>query len=821
MSQPPRKTSGIRPPSTRSSLPVRTPAAASSAAASSAAPSQSASTEAKTSATEPKAPEGGLRPPSAASAQGKVAPNERTPKAVTTSSSHSTQSRSPQSDDSEKMVLKAQVKDLSEKVETLMMKRKEDREKLLEYEKVKIQLAQLNEYKKQMTEAQSNLQKQLAVAKKEAKEAVEGKAQQADDIRELEEVAEMATLDKEMAEEKYEQAVKELESTKEKLEEVILELEIMKNEIDNKGALGDASEAVGVTTYEVKQLQSQNEKLREAIIKLRDLSSEDKNELQKMTKEFEATKSLNGELQKNKEKLQEEIRSFESQVIDLKEQIDSALGSQEIIENLTEKNFKLEEEVMKEKEDKDVLEKLLETNELLLEQAKETEQELLQEVDLHRSKLNEALLGIDQAKAVIEDRDQTIIKFRELVTSLRDENEKLRSKSDDSNMARDSVLEHEAQNIEFKIRLQEEKAKNLEMELKKAEEGRVQDAIELKGKIEETKTLSASLEELRCKIESKDSEIHSLKRALKAKVEEASEHQIRRELAERKLSTANKDADDRVVRMQNEVDQLKAEMRRKEKEYEETMNHLQSDIEALESERGALKDRVKNLASTPGAHFDGQKTPLSSRLSHSSPTTSSPSLDDQTVLSLRRALTRLKTENDDLKMKAAVKSLNLTANRVPVSKPIWLLRMQGKENEIDPKQDMLDHILAKVLNFQTEVRSFVLTQTPYDATKDVQQQRKNDLMKQSVIVSKYQELEKLVRDFMNEYNEDWRVETHLDTKFVSPSFQKITQKDEAIVAARLRLPCSTEVKDQGQDRTSIQLEVSLDQLRNLHQRLLA
>ena len=617
-----------------------------------------------------------------------------------------------------------------------------------------------------------------------------------------------------MAEEKYEQAMKELESTKEKLEEVTLDLEIMKNEIDSKGVLGEGSEAVGVTTYEVKQLQSQNEKLREAIIRLRDLSSEDKNELQKMTKELEGTKSLNAELQKSKERLQEEIRSFESQVIDLKEQIDSALGSQEIIENLTEKNFKLEEELTKEKEDKDVLEKLLETNELLLEQAKETEQELLQEVDLHRSKLNEALLGIDQAKAVIEDRDQTIIKFRELVTTLRDENEKLKSKSDDSNMARDPALEHDAQNIEFKIRLQEEKAKNLEIELKKAEEAKVQNGFELKAKIEEIKTLSGSLEELRSRIESKDSEIHSLKRALKAKVEEASEHQIRRELAERKLSTANKDADDRVVRMQNELDQLKAEMRRKDREYEETMNHLQSDIEALESERGALKDRVKNLASsTP---FDGQK-PLSSRVSHSSPTTSWPTVDDQTVLSLRRALTRLKAENDDLKMKPAVKSLNLTTNPVPVFKPNWLLRMQGKENEVDPKQDKLDKLLAKVLSFQTEVRSYVVTQALYDATKDIQQQRKNDLMKQRMFLSKYQELDKSVRDFMDEYNEDWRVETHLDTKFVSPSFQRISQKDEAIVAARLRVPCSSEVKD----RTSIQLEVSLDQLRSLHQRLLA
>lgn len=760
----------------------------------------------------------GLRPPSSSAAIGKISPQEKTPPKTssTPSPSHTAQTRSPQ-EVAEVSVLKAQNKDLQEKLETLMFKRKEDRDKLLEYEKVRIQLQQLMEYKKQMTEAQSNLQKQLAMAKKEAKDAIEAKAQQADDIRELEEAAEMATLDKEMAEEKYEQAMKELEQTKEKLEEVTLDLEIMKQEIDGKVALGEGGNTV--TTYEVKQLQTQNEKLREAIIKLRDLSSEDKNELQKLTKEFQLMRAQNTELHKTKEKLQQEIRSFESQVIDLKEQIDSALGSQEMIENLTEKNFRLEEDLAREVEDREVLEKLLETNELLLEQAKETEQDLLQEIDLHRGKLSEALINIDQAKAVIEDRDTTITKFRELVTNLKEENENLKSRTDYHDVARVQEQEHESSNIEFKIRLQEEKAKNLELELKKAEEARLQDQLELKNKLEEIKSLNSNLEELKSKIEAKETEIHSLKRALKAKVDEASEHQIRRELAEKKLSTANKDADDRVVRMQNELDQLKAEMRRKEKEYEETMNHLQSDIEALESERGALKHQVKNMASTGSGHYDGiQKTPLSSRMSsHSSPPTAWSGFDDQTVNSLRRALTRVKAENDDLKMKEALKSLNLKPSSVVVKKPHWLLRMQGKENEIDHKSDKLNKVLAKVSAFQAEVHHYLVTKTPYDGSKDIQQQRKNDLIKQRMIISRYQEIEKMVRDFMDEYNEDWKVETHLDTKFVAPTFSKLYgKKDEAIVAARLHIPCSTEVKSSE----NIQLEVSLDQLRSLHRRLL-
>jgi len=58
------------------------------------------------------------------------------------------------------------VKDLEEKLETLKMKRMEDKIKLKELEKHKIQLEQLQEWKSKMQEQQSELQKQLKEAKK-------------------------------------------------------------------------------------------------------------------------------------------------------------------------------------------------------------------------------------------------------------------------------------------------------------------------------------------------------------------------------------------------------------------------------------------------------------------------------------------------------------------------------------------------------------------------------------------------------------------------------------------------------------------------------
>lgn len=58
------------------------------------------------------------------------------------------------------------MKDLEEKLETLKMKRTEDKAKLKELEKHKIQLEQLQEWKNKMQEQQAELQKQLKEAKK-------------------------------------------------------------------------------------------------------------------------------------------------------------------------------------------------------------------------------------------------------------------------------------------------------------------------------------------------------------------------------------------------------------------------------------------------------------------------------------------------------------------------------------------------------------------------------------------------------------------------------------------------------------------------------
>ena len=83
-----------------------------------------------------------------------------------------------------------------------VVKRLQDKEKLKDFDKLKLQLEQLLEFKSRIMESQTSLQRELQRAKQEAREAVEARNVHAEEMADLAETVEMATLDKEMAEEK-------------------------------------------------------------------------------------------------------------------------------------------------------------------------------------------------------------------------------------------------------------------------------------------------------------------------------------------------------------------------------------------------------------------------------------------------------------------------------------------------------------------------------------------------------------------------------------------------------------------------------------------
>lgn len=368
---------------------------------------------------------------------------------------------------------KLEIKDLNEKLETLKVKRAEDKNKLKEFEKVKIQLQQLLEYKSKMQEAHGDLNKQLQQAKKEAKDAVDDKERHAEEMADLAEAMEISTLDKEMAEEKSEQLQAEITQLKEKLEEVTLDYEILKQEISEEGAEGVT------TTYHMKQLEQQSERLKEALVKMRDLSALDKQESQTLSKENEKLRQQIAGLTKDKEKLTKDVAEAEDQLNELKEQVDAALGAEEMVENLTERNLTLEEKITELEENVADLESLHEMNEELHDNFRENELELREHLDLAQAKVREAERKTDAAQETVADYEQTIVKFRNLVTQLQERidemsNQQLENKPD----AGAAPL---VEKFDIKVKIAETKAhaKAIDMELRKLEVKQANEHIQL------------------------------------------------------------------------------------------------------------------------------------------------------------------------------------------------------------------------------------------------------------------------------------------------------------------------------------------------------
>ncbi|KAG7234601.1 hypothetical protein INR49_002230, partial [Caranx melampygus] len=372
----------------------------------------------------------------------------------------------------EEEALRAQVKDLEEKLETLKMKRTEDKAKLKELEKHKIQLEQLQEWKNKMQEQQAELQKQLKEAKREAKEALEAKEHYMEEMSDTADAIEMATLDKEMAEERAESLQLEVDSLKEKVDELTMDLEILKHEIEEKGSDGAAS------SYHVKQLEEQNGRLKEALVRMRDLSASEKQEHVKLQKQMEKKNVELDSLRSQKEKLQEEMSVAEKTIDELKEQVDAALGAEEMVETLTERNLDLEEKVRELRETVADLEAINEMNDELQENARETELELREMLDLGAARVRESEKRVEAAQETVADYQQTIKKYRELTAHLQEVNRELTSQQEAS-----AELQQQppAEMFDFKIKFAETKAyaKAIEMELRKMEVGQANRHVSL------------------------------------------------------------------------------------------------------------------------------------------------------------------------------------------------------------------------------------------------------------------------------------------------------------------------------------------------------
>lgn len=269
---------------------------------------------------------------------------------------------------------------------------------------------------------------------------------------------ELATLDREMAEETAEVLKVEVEALKEKTEELELELEILREE-NSEYTKGMSPEEKASTNW--IQLERNNERLRDALIRLRDLTQQQEEELKDQIKSLEEDVQELTTVKEQHELAKDKVTQAEAMVEDLRQQLDTALGAEDMIEDLTERNMSQAEQIEELKAIVDDLENLKEVNDELEINHVQNEKEMQEEIDFKDSVIAEQARRAAQQEEALEDMEYTLSRFRELVTNLQSDLQDMK--------ASQAVTETESEKLNSRSRAMEDLTMKLQISAEKAQ----------------------------------------------------------------------------------------------------------------------------------------------------------------------------------------------------------------------------------------------------------------------------------------------------------------------------------------------------------------
>ncbi|OAA67273.1 dynactin [Niveomyces insectorum RCEF 264] len=334
-----------------------------------------------------------------------------------------------------------EIEDLKAKLRVLERKRLEDRDKIKQLDKLqgdcdKYQsIIQKLQTKYQPQQQENNaLRKQLKEAEARL-EAVETMQAEHDSAMEL------ATLDREMAEETAEVFKAELEAVKLKTEELELEVEVLRGE--------NAEFTQGMTPEEKAsagwlQMERTNERLRAALLRLRDLAQQQEEELRDEVKALQEDVQELTAVKDQHAATQAQLAQAELVVDDLRQQLDAAQAADDMIMDLTERNMSQAEQVEELKAVIEDLENLKEINDELEINHVQNERELQGELDFQAAVIQEQARRAAQQEETLEDAEYALSRFREMVTALQSDLEDMR--------ASHAVTENESEQLTSKSR---------------------------------------------------------------------------------------------------------------------------------------------------------------------------------------------------------------------------------------------------------------------------------------------------------------------------------------------------------------------------------
>ena len=361
----------------------------------------------------------------------------------------------------------ARVKSLESKVEK---GRADLKERLRELEKLREENVRYKEVNDKLQMKCKNQHVEMGELRKQLKET-EDKFEEIESIQaEHDSLMEMATLDREMAEEKADAAQSELTVVRKKLEEAELELEILKEEHEE---LSKDMTPEQRATQGWLQMQRENERLREALLRLRDWSQEQEAQLRDEIKVLEEDSSDLSTLREKHEETKIKLLETEAEMEDLREQLDAALNAESMIEQLTEKNLSMTEQLEELRNTVEDMEALKDLNDELELSHIENEKQLQEMIDFKDNLIADQARRATQQDEELTDKDYTILRFRELVTNLQSDLEDMRASKEITESEAQELGNHSRAMMDLNRQLQASatntKLKTIDMELRRME----------------------------------------------------------------------------------------------------------------------------------------------------------------------------------------------------------------------------------------------------------------------------------------------------------------------------------------------------------------
>ncbi|KAE8144772.1 dynein associated protein-domain-containing protein [Aspergillus avenaceus] len=317
-----------------------------------------------------------------------------------------------------------ELEEMKMKLRVMEKKRTEDREKLKALEQLQMERDKFEAIIQKLQAKYQPQQLELTEMRKKLKES-EARREEIERLEaEHDSILEMATLDREMAEETAEAFKHEVDSLKLRVEELSLELDVLREENEELGQVMSPEEK---SSHGWLQMEKTNERLREALLRLRDMTQQQESDLRDQVKELQEDLADYQKIKSKYESSKEKLLVAENNVEDLKQQLETALGAEEMIEELADKNMRYQEEINELKVAIEDLEALKEINDEIEYNHIETEKQMQDEIDFKDALFNEQCRKIAQQDESIEELEYTLVRFRELVSTLQGDLEDMRA----------------------------------------------------------------------------------------------------------------------------------------------------------------------------------------------------------------------------------------------------------------------------------------------------------------------------------------------------------------------------------------------------------